>query len=90
MKRVRIARNLILADGVVKCRIKRQNKFMEWTSPYQGDRAYSMRAGVMVPKPALLKWLANVETALAEAMGSAYIHSRQERHCQHIKADRCL
>jgi len=66
MKRVRIARNLILADGVVKCRIKRQNKFMEWTSPYQGDRAYSMRAGVMVPKPALLKWLANVETALAE------------------------
>ena len=66
MKRVRIARNLILADGVVKCRIKRKNKFMEWTSPYQGDRAYSMRAGVMVPKPALLKWLANVETALAE------------------------
>jgi integrase len=66
MKRVRIARNLILADGMVKCRIKRKNKFMEWTSPYQGDRAYSMRAGVMVPKPALLKWLANVETALAE------------------------
>ncbi len=77
MKRIRIARNLVACDGVVKCRIKRKGKFREWTAPYQGDKAYSVRDGVITPKPALLKWLATVETALAEqrweALGATHI-----------------
>lgn len=67
MKRERLARNLVIADGVVKCRIKRAGKFCEWTAPYQGRSAYSEAAdGSKKLKTELLKWLADCEKAIAE------------------------
>lgn len=65
--RIRIGRNIVEQDGIVKCRIKRHGKYIERTAPYQGNQAYSKtRDGAVKPKPALTKWLAEMERALAE------------------------
>lgn len=65
--REKIGRNLVVLNGVVKCRIKRRGKFHEWVAPYQGEHAYSCgKDGVKKAKPALVKWLKECERAIAE------------------------
>jgi integrase len=77
MKRERLARNLVILDGVVKCRIKRRNKFHEWTSPLQGEHAYSVsKDGLKSPRPAVLKWLGRCEKAIAEERWEALNETR--------------
>jgi integrase len=67
MTREKLGRNLMIMNGVVKCRIKRKSKFHEWTSPYQGEHAYSVgKDGTKKARPVLLKWLGECETAIAE------------------------
>lgn len=70
--RTKLARNLVVQDGIVKCRIKRQGKYVERTAPYQGDHAYSVgKDGALKPRAALIKWLAEIETAISEERFSA-------------------
>lgn len=67
MKRERLGRNLVIANGVVKCLIKRAGRFHEWTSPLQGISAYSTdKDGEKTPKAALVRWLAQCEKSITD------------------------
>jgi integrase len=67
MTREKLGRNLVILNGVVKCRIKRKSKFHEWTSPYQGEHAYiTGKDGIKKPRPVLIKWLGECEKGIAE------------------------
>lgn len=63
--RTKLSRNLVIQNGIVKCRIKSHGRYIERTSPFQDRHAYISDDGKLTPKPALLKWLADIEKAIA-------------------------